>query len=92
MDNYGSSSEPKEMEEGSELRMLASDLMGILESSILTFHLFLKMDKKRVGNGLHLFGNQNHAAATPLQQVQSSLEKVRITSFIFYSINPKRFN
>ncbi|PKI75781.1 uncharacterized protein LOC116204590 [Punica granatum] len=68
-------SEPKDMEEGSELRMLGTDLMKILENSILTFHLFLKMDKKRPGNGLHFFGNHNHAAATPLQQVQSSLVK-----------------
>ncbi|KAK4758478.1 hypothetical protein SAY87_019779 [Trapa incisa] len=68
--------EPKGMEEGAELRMDASDLMRILETSILTFHLFLKMDKKRSGNGgLHLFVNQNHSAASPLQQVQSSLEK-----------------
>ncbi|KAK4804085.1 hypothetical protein SAY86_003902 [Trapa natans] len=70
-------SEQKEVEEGSEFRLQATDLMRILEVSILTFNLFLKMDKRMagIGNGLHLFGNQNRVNPTPLQQVLSSVEK-----------------
>ncbi|KAM2585167.1 hypothetical protein TB2_046068 [Malus domestica] len=52
----------------------APDLIKIIETSILTFQLFLKMDKKKPSSVLNLFGNQNQAA-TPLQQIQSSLEK-----------------
>lgn len=63
--------------EGEEpsLTVLAPDLIKIMESSILTFHLFLKMDKKKSG-GARLFGNLNQTGATALHQVQSSLEKV----------------
>ncbi|KAM4102425.1 hypothetical protein ACB094_05G221600 [Castanea mollissima] len=61
-------------EEESDLTVLAPDLIRILESSILTFHLFLKMDKKKSSGVLQLFGNQNQNA-TPLQQIQSALEK-----------------
>lgn len=61
-------------EEESDLTVLAPDLIRILESSILTFHLFLKMDKKKSSGVLQLFGNQNQIA-TPLQQIQSALEK-----------------
>lgn len=68
-------------EEESDLTVLAPDLIRILESSILTFHLFLKMDKKKSSGVLQLFGNQNQIA-TPLQQIQSALEKVR-----FYDIS-----
>lgn len=59
----------------------APDLMRIIESSILTFHMFVKMDNK--SNGVrNLFGggqNQNQMA-TPLQQVQSLLDKVKKNS------------
>ncbi|KAB1218251.1 hypothetical protein CJ030_MR3G026131 [Morella rubra] len=61
-------------EEESDLTILAPDLIRIVESSILTFHLFMKMDKKKSSGVLHLFGSHNQFA-TPLQQVQSSLEK-----------------
>ncbi|KAM6589829.1 hypothetical protein CsatA_012434 [Cannabis sativa] len=68
-------SDQKELEgEESPLTVLAADLIKIMESSILTFHLFLKMDKKKSSGSLNLFGNQNHNA-TPLHQIQSSLEK-----------------
>uniref|UniRef100_A0A803PJH2 Ribosomal protein L34Ae n=1 Tax=Cannabis sativa TaxID=3483 RepID=A0A803PJH2_CANSA len=68
-------SDQKEIEgEESPLTVLAADLIKIMESSILTFHLFLKMDKKKSSGSLNLFGNQNHNA-TPLHQIQSSLEK-----------------
>lgn len=62
-------------EEESDLTILAPDLIRIVESSILTFHLFMKMDKKKSSGVLHLFGSHNQLA-TPLQQVQSSLEQV----------------
>lgn len=68
-------------EEESDLTVLAPDLIRTLESSILTFHLFLKMDKKKSSGVRQLFGNQNQNA-TPLQQIQSALEKVR-----FYNIS-----
>lgn len=62
-------------EEEADSMILAPDLIKIIETSILTFLLFLKMDKKKTSAGLSLFGNQNHA--TPLQQIQTSLDKVR---------------
>jgi hypothetical protein len=72
-----SGSDKKETdEEKSDLMVLAPDLIKIVESSILTFHLFMKTDKKKSNGVLRLFGNQNQIA-TPLQQIQSSLEKVR---------------
>lgn len=58
------------------MRVLAPDLIRIIENSILTFHLFLKRDKKKPSGVINLFGNQNQLA-TPLQQVQSALEKVK---------------
>nr|XP_011467524.1 PREDICTED: uncharacterized protein LOC101310719 isoform X1 [Fragaria vesca subsp. vesca]XP_011467525.1 PREDICTED: uncharacterized protein LOC101310719 isoform X1 [Fragaria vesca subsp. vesca] len=60
-------------EEEADSMILAPDLIKIIETSILTFLLFLKMDKKKTSAGLSLFGNQNHA--TPLQQIQTSLDK-----------------
>ena len=65
----------------SDMRVLAPDLIKIIESSILTFHLFLKRDKKKSSGGINLFGNQNQLA-TPLQQVQSTLEKVMSDRFV----------
>ncbi|XP_062110899.1 uncharacterized protein LOC133822545 isoform X2 [Humulus lupulus] len=68
-------SDQKEIEgEESPITVLATDLIKVMESSILTFHLFLKMDKKKSSGSLNLFGNQNHNAI-PLHQIQSSLEK-----------------
>lgn len=69
----GSDKEVMEEEE-SDLKVLAPDLIKIVESSILTFHMFTKMEKKKTSGVLRLFGNQNQIAS-PLQQVQSSLEK-----------------
>ncbi|KAF5196460.1 Duf1666 family protein [Thalictrum thalictroides] len=57
--------------------ILASDLIKILESSILTFRVFIKMDKKKPGSVLNLFGGHNQMAS-PLQQIQSALEKKEI--------------
>ncbi|XP_041014468.1 uncharacterized protein LOC121257493 isoform X2 [Juglans microcarpa x Juglans regia] len=67
----------RETEESSDLTVPALDLIKIVECSILTFHLFMKMDKKKSSSVLHLFGNHNQVA-TPLQQIQSALEKKRI--------------
>uniref|UniRef100_A0A5B6ZIF4 Ribosomal protein L34Ae n=1 Tax=Davidia involucrata TaxID=16924 RepID=A0A5B6ZIF4_DAVIN len=61
-------------EKVSDLEVLAPDLIRIIESSILTFRLFLKMDKKKSNGVRNLFGGQNQMA-TPHQQIQSSLEK-----------------
>ncbi|KAH7564858.1 hypothetical protein ACOSQ2_021652 [Xanthoceras sorbifolium] len=61
-------------EEESDFVVLAPDLMRIIESSILTLHLFLKIDKRRSSGVLNLFGNQSQIA-TPLHQVQSLLVK-----------------
>ncbi|KAM7253908.1 hypothetical protein ACFE04_031590 [Oxalis oulophora] len=66
-------SDQKQSQEESEFTVLATDVVNLLENTILTFQLFVKMDKKKVGV-LHKLGNQNHMA-TPLHQVQSSLEK-----------------
>ncbi|XP_010263215.1 PREDICTED: uncharacterized protein LOC104601547 [Nelumbo nucifera] len=63
----------KEFEEESDLPVLASDLIRIIEDSILTFRLFLKMDKKK-SSALSLFGGQNQIES-PLHQIKSSLEK-----------------
>lgn len=63
-------------EESTDLIVLAPDLIRIIESSILTFHSFMKMEKKKSSGPRHLFGNHNQIA-TSLQQVQSSLEKVK---------------
>ncbi|KAK2653182.1 hypothetical protein Ddye_013038 [Dipteronia dyeriana] len=70
----GSAQKEKTQEEESDSVVLATDLMRIIESSILTLHLFLKIDKKRSGSVLNLFGNQSQIA-TPLHQVQSLLLK-----------------
>lgn len=55
--------------------VLAPDLLKVIESSILTFRLFVKMDKKS-SSVRNLFGSQNQMT-TPVHQVQCSLEKVR---------------
>ncbi|KDP25047.1 hypothetical protein JCGZ_22582 [Jatropha curcas] len=74
----GKGSDEKETGEmESDLQVLAPDLIRIMESSILTFQLFLKTDKKKSSSVLNLFGNQNQIA-TPLQLIQSSLEKKRM--------------
>ncbi|KAI4326208.1 hypothetical protein MLD38_031545 [Melastoma candidum] len=64
----------KEEGGGPDFMVLALDLMRLMESIILTFYLFLQHDKKQQGGVLNIFGNQSHIAS-PLQQVQSSLEK-----------------
>ncbi|KAJ4897763.1 hypothetical protein Rs2_24557 [Raphanus sativus] len=67
-------------ENDTDYMVLADDLIRIIESSILTFNVFLKMDKKKKPNGIiHMFGNNNHiSSTTPLQLVQSSIEKKRV--------------
>ncbi|KAD4585326.1 hypothetical protein E3N88_22927 [Mikania micrantha] len=67
-------------EDESDMLMHVTDLIRIIESSILTFQMFIKMDNKKKSNGvLNLFGGQGQSQmATPLQQVQSSLEKRKV--------------
>ncbi|XP_027121801.1 uncharacterized protein LOC113768599 [Coffea eugenioides] len=67
-------SDQKSMDEESDLHVLAPNLITIIESSILTFHQFLKTDKKKSGGVRSVFGSQDQMV-TPLQQIQSSLEK-----------------
>ncbi|CAG7882853.1 unnamed protein product [Brassica rapa] len=58
-------------EKDTDYMVLADDLIRIIESSILTFNVFLKMDKKKK--------KSNHFnSTTPLQLVQSSIEKKRV--------------
>ncbi|CAN8258683.1 unnamed protein product [Cochlearia groenlandica] len=73
----------KEMEKDANFMVLAEDLINILESSIFTFNVFLKMDKKKPNSVIHLFGNNNNNnnhmnSTTPLQMVQSSIDKKRV--------------
>lgn len=63
--------------------VLAPDLIKTIEGSILTFHSFLKMDKKKTGGVRNLFVAQNQMA-TPLQQIQASLDKVKLKCAILY--------
>jgi hypothetical protein len=73
-------SDKKEMEKDTGFMVLADDLIKVIESSILTFNVFLKMDKKKPNGGIHLFGNHNNNhvnSTTPLLLVQSSIDKVR---------------
>ncbi|KAI3974025.1 hypothetical protein MKX01_026422 [Papaver californicum] len=68
--------EQKDEEEESDERepALGSDLIGIIKTLLLIFHVFLKMDQKKESKILSLFGGQNHVASC-LQLVQSALDK-----------------
>lgn len=71
----GSAQKGKEQgEEESDFVVLVSDLIKILESTMLVFRIFLKMDKTKSSGVLNLFGNHSQNA-TPLHQIQCSLEK-----------------
>lgn len=61
-------------DEESDYRIHAPDLLKLIETSILTFYTFLRLDKKKSNAVRNLFGSQNHMA-TPLQQVHSVAEK-----------------
>ncbi|KAL0855565.1 hypothetical protein Bca101_060718 [Brassica carinata] len=66
-------------EKDTDFMVLADDLIRIIEISILTFNVFLKMDKKKPNGIIHMFGNNNHiSSTTPLQLVQSSIDKKRV--------------
>lgn len=67
----------QDRKEESDMVVHAPELIRIIESSILTFQLFIKMDKKKSNGVRNLFGGQNQMA-TPLQQVQSLLEKRKV--------------
>ncbi|GFP79212.1 hypothetical protein PHJA_000064700 [Phtheirospermum japonicum] len=64
-------------EEASDNVVLATDLIRVIESSILSFRQFIKTDKKKQGGVRNIFATQNQMA-TPVQQIQSSLEKKAI--------------
>lgn len=64
--------------------VLASDLLNIMEESILTFRLFLKMDKKKSSHAMNLFKGHNQDASS-LHQVQTSLDKVLSSETLFFS-------
>lgn len=82
------SDEKRTGEEESDCVVLAPDLIRIIECSILSFRQFMKMHKKKLGGFRNLFGSQNQRA-TPLQQIQSSHEKVSsIFHGYLYSVNP----
>ncbi|XP_039158809.1 uncharacterized protein LOC104423274 isoform X2 [Eucalyptus grandis] len=70
-------SEQKAAEEaGSDILVLAPDLLRIMENTILTFHLFLKTDNRKSTGVLNLFANQNHCAS-PQQQKAVKLKELR---------------
>lgn len=73
-------------DEESDYRILAPDLLKLIQTSILTFYTFLRMDKKKAGGVRNLFGSQNQIA-TSLQHVQQVVEKVLIlkSNVVFYS-------
>lgn len=78
------------MEKDTGFMVLADDLIQIIESSILTFNVFLKMDKKKPNGGIHLFGNHNNNhlnSTTPLLLVQSSIDKVCTQMLCVEAIN-----
>ncbi|XP_047958058.1 uncharacterized protein LOC125203693 [Salvia hispanica] len=61
-------------EEALGLKVHATDVLRVIETSILSFRQFVKMDKKKSGGVRSLFGSQNQMP-TPVQLVQSTLEK-----------------
>ncbi|KAL8139190.1 hypothetical protein V2J09_005191, partial [Rumex salicifolius] len=61
----------------SEYAIHAPDLLSLIQCSILSFHLFLKRDKKKSGRVLNLFGSQNQTTM-PIQQVLSIIEKKKL--------------
>ncbi|GMI93185.1 hypothetical protein like AT3G20260 [Hibiscus trionum] len=68
--NIQGSEHKDKAEEESNDSVFAPDIIRILESTILTFRLFVKMDKRKRASV------PNHKLmATPLQQVESLLEK-----------------
>lgn len=71
-------------EEHIDTPVLANDLFRIIENSIMTFCLFLKMDKKKSGSALHIFGAYGQAQSY-LQQTLTALDKVSSDhSFFFF--------
>lgn len=76
----------KGAEEAPDLTVQATDLSRIIESSILSFRRFVKMEKKKTGGVRNIFGSQNQIMATPVQQIQYSLDKVK-PFFILLQLN-----
>ncbi|CAL9157257.1 unnamed protein product [Musa hybrid cultivar] len=68
--NFLGIDQKENVENYTDLPILAADLVKIMEDSILTFRLFLKMDKKRTGSFFRA-----HSPRSSLHQVQASLDK-----------------
>ncbi|KAG9449272.1 hypothetical protein H6P81_009237 [Aristolochia fimbriata] len=62
--------------EDSDMPVPATEFWQVMQSAILTFHIFLKLDKKKQSNVLQLFGTNQ--VASPLQLLQSSLDKKEV--------------
>ncbi|KAL3632802.1 hypothetical protein CASFOL_025786 [Castilleja foliolosa] len=60
--------------EATDYVVVATDLIRVIESAILSFRQFIKTDKKKQGGVRNIFTTP-HQMATPAQQIQSSLEK-----------------
>ncbi|KAK8664990.1 hypothetical protein V6N13_084756 [Hibiscus sabdariffa] len=75
--NIQGSDHKHKVEEESDYSVFAPDIIRIIESLILTFRIFLKKDKRRRASVPNMFGKHN-LMATPLQQVQSLLDKKSI--------------
>ncbi|XP_072973104.1 uncharacterized protein [Typha angustifolia] len=69
--SFEGSHQEEHVEDDLEPAVLASNLIKVMEESILTFRLFLKMDKRKSST---LFRSHSHAGSS-LQQVQASLDK-----------------
>lgn len=69
------SDQKEQEEEDSDPPVVATNFFRIIENSIMTFYLFLKMDKKKSGSALNFFGVHGQDES-PLQQTLTSLDKV----------------
>lgn len=74
---FQGSDQKEQEEEESDHPVLATELFRVIESSIMTFCLFLKMDKKKSGSVGNLFGGNGHAGNS-FQQMLTSINKKKI--------------
>lgn len=59
-----------------------SDILLLIQDSILIFCQFLKADKKKPASILNVFGGHSQASI-PLHQIKTELDKV-LSKFIFF--------
>ncbi|CAM8898726.1 hypothetical protein QQ045_010069 [Rhodiola kirilowii] len=71
----GSDNITQETDDG--LVVLASDILKLIESSMLTYYSFIKMDKKKSNGVRKMFGGHNQVV-TPLQQLHAALDKKKM--------------